>query len=51
MHSAWVAFIRNGNPGWDRYTTHDRETMIFNTRSMLVQDPHGDERRLWDGLR
>jgi para-nitrobenzyl esterase len=51
MHGAWVAFARNGNPGWDRYTTHDRETMIFNTRSMLIQDPYGDERRLWDGLR
>jgi para-nitrobenzyl esterase len=51
MHGAWVAFTRTGDPGWDRYTTQDRATMIFNTRSAIAQDPHGDERRLWDALR
>jgi para-nitrobenzyl esterase len=51
MHGAWVAFIRDGNPGWDRYTTADRATMVFSTESAIVKDPHGDERQLWEGLR
>ena len=51
MHRAWVSFASTGDPGWDRYTTEDRATMVFDTRSAVVQDPHGDERPLWDGLR
>jgi para-nitrobenzyl esterase len=51
MHRTWVSFARAGDPGWDRYTTKDRATMLYNTDTTLVQDPHGDERRLWDGLR
>ncbi len=51
VHGAWVDFIRDGDPGWDRYTTADRATMVFNTESAIVKDPHGDERQLWDGIR
>jgi para-nitrobenzyl esterase len=51
MHHAWVSFACGGDPGWDRYTTGDRATMVFNTQSTLARDPHGDLRRLWDGLR
>jgi para-nitrobenzyl esterase len=51
MHGAWVAFIRTGDPGWGRYTTQERATMVFNTSSAVTQDPRGDERRLWGGLR
>ncbi len=38
MHSAWVAFTCTANPGWDRYTTQNRETMIFNTHSAVARD-------------
>ena len=51
MHSAWVSFATSGNPGWAPYTTQDRTTMVFDHESAAVQDPHGDERQLWDGLR
>ena len=51
MHRAWISFVSDGNPGWDRYTTDERTTMIFDTASAVAQDPHGDERLLWDGLR
>lgn len=47
----WVGFVSSGDPGWDHYTTKDRATMVFNTHNTLVNDPHGDERQLWDGLR
>jgi para-nitrobenzyl esterase len=51
MHRACVSFASIGDPGWSRYTTQDRATMVFNTHSALARDPHGDERRLWDGVR
>ncbi len=51
VHRAWVAFISDGDPGWDRYTTLDRATMVFNTESAIVKDPRGDERQLWAGIR
>jgi len=51
MHQAWVSFVATGDPGWDRYTTSGRATMVFNSDSAVARDPHGDERRLWEGLR
>ncbi len=51
MHRAWVSFMTTGDPGWPRYTTADRATMVFDATSAVADDPHGDERRLWDGLR
>jgi para-nitrobenzyl esterase len=51
MHGAWVNFASAGDPGWDPYTTQQRATMVFNTDTALVKDPHCDERQLWDDLR
>jgi para-nitrobenzyl esterase len=51
MHGAWVSFISDGDPGWERYAPADRATMVFNTESAVVKDPRGDERQLWEGLR
>jgi para-nitrobenzyl esterase len=51
MHRSWLSFVTAGSPGWDPYTTGDRMTMIFDTDNAVVQDPHGDERRLWNGAR
>lgn len=50
MHSAWVAFAKNGNPQdqaiphWPEYNLETRSTMIFNLESRVEQDP-------WDSLR
>jgi para-nitrobenzyl esterase len=51
MHRAWVSFVTTGDPGWPRYTTAERATMVFDAASAVADDPDGDERRLWDGLR
>jgi para-nitrobenzyl esterase len=51
MHRAWVSFATSGDPGWPRYDTADRATMLFDARSGVVHDVRGDERRLWDGVR
>jgi para-nitrobenzyl esterase len=51
MHGAWVAFVSGGDPGWDRYTTDERATMVFNADSAVVKDPQSEERQLWEGLR
>lgn len=50
MHSAWVAFAKNGNPHspvnpqWPAYNLETRPTMIFNLESRVEQDP-------WSSLR
>jgi para-nitrobenzyl esterase len=51
MHRAWVAFARTGDPGWDRYDAGRRTVMRFDTASGAVDDPDGEERRLWEGIR
>jgi para-nitrobenzyl esterase len=51
MHDAWVRFATDGDPGWPAYDTGRRATMRFDLTSEVVDDPGGNERRLWDGLR
>jgi para-nitrobenzyl esterase len=51
MHASWVAFARDGNPGWPRYDLKRRATMRFDTKQELVDDPRSAERVLWEGLR
>jgi para-nitrobenzyl esterase len=57
MHAAWLAFVHGAEPdpgqaqGWLPYDTARRSTMCFDTRSAPLDDPYGDERALWDGLR
>jgi para-nitrobenzyl esterase len=57
MHEAWGAFARDGKPGtdeapsWPAYDGDARPTMVFGTPAPeVVDDPAGDERRLWEGL-
>ena len=57
MSSAWVAFARTGNPNhpglpdvWVPYDNTRRATMIFNDKSMLLNDPYGSEQRLLRSL-
>lgn len=51
MHGAWSSFISTGIPGWSNYTVTDRTTMVFNDTSTTANDPMGDERAIWQGLR
>jgi para-nitrobenzyl esterase len=54
MSEAFLAFARTGDPNckaiprWERYGLDRRQTMVFNTPSRLVDDPRGDERRLFE---
>jgi para-nitrobenzyl esterase len=56
MRQTWVAFARTGNPNnshlpkWPVYSLRKRETMFFDTISKVMNDPHLEERRLWEGL-
>ncbi|CAB4363686.1 unannotated protein [freshwater metagenome] len=56
MSGAVVALARNGNPShaglvpWDTYDASRRATMLFAEKSAMDDDPHGDERALWDDI-
>ncbi|HEY5810067.1 MAG TPA: carboxylesterase family protein, partial [Povalibacter sp.] len=53
MSDAFIAFARTGNPNhtgmpqWRPYGLDHRSTMVFNAESKLVDDPRGNERRLF----
>jgi para-nitrobenzyl esterase len=47
MHTAWVAFAKNGNCGWPKYDLSRRTTMRFDTSSKVVDDPYAATRELW----
>lgn len=47
MHSAWVRFITDGDPGWARYGVDERLVRDFGGEADVVSDPDGDERELW----
>ncbi|OQR65599.1 carboxylesterase [Streptomyces maremycinicus] len=51
MHSAWISFATDGDPGWAAYDSKDRTTMHFDTRSQTRTDPRARRRSLWDGHR
>ncbi|NKB98104.1 MAG: carboxylesterase family protein [Pseudomonadales bacterium] len=51
MHAAWIAFIRDGDPGWARYDIGTRATMIFDEASKQVDNPAAEEREAWTGVR
>lgn len=51
MQSAWIAFARQGDPGWPRYDAGKRQTMEFGASPQVVADPRGAERKLWAGVR
>jgi len=47
MHAAWLAFARDGHPGWGAYDD-TCPVMIFDEPGGGVElDPRGDERRIW----
>ena len=52
VHRAWVAFARDGDPGWPAYDLERRATMRFDAGgSEVVDDPRAEERALWEGAR
>ena len=51
MHTAWVAFATNGDPGWPAYELDRRATMRFDLSSTVVEDPRHWERDFWEGRR
>ena len=55
MHRAWVAFAATGDPGWPAYTPDRRAVARFGNGDdpgwEVVEDPRGDLRELWDGIR
>ncbi len=54
MSDAWLAFARTGNPNtpalpaWPIYDLDAARTMVFDRDDRVVDDPRGDERRLFD---
>jgi para-nitrobenzyl esterase len=51
VHGAWVSFVRTGTPGWAPYEAGRRSTALLTDKVVEVDDPSGDERALWDGIR
>src|SRR6266702_4561924 len=50
-HRVWVDFITRGDPGWARYDVERRTTGLLSDALIPADDPAGDERALWDGIR
>jgi len=56
MMDTWLAFIRTGNPNhsglpeWPIYNTEHRATMLFNEKSVVVDDPDKASRLLYQRL-
>jgi para-nitrobenzyl esterase len=54
MSAACIAFARSGNPNhrgipqWRPYTLPRRATLLFDTTTRMVNDPRGNERRLFE---
>ena len=51
VHKVWVDFVTRGDPGWAPYDTDRRTTGLLSDRIDAVDDPAGDERASWDGIR
>jgi para-nitrobenzyl esterase len=51
VHRIWVDFITSGDPGWAPYDTGRRTTALLTAEVTAVDDPAGDERAVWDGIR
>lgn len=47
MHRAWVAFARDGDPGWTAWTPDLAAVMIFDVESEVVNGARADELALW----
>lgn len=50
-HAAWVRFVAEGDPGWSQYDSEARTTGMISDVVEAVDDPNGDERKVWNGVR
>jgi para-nitrobenzyl esterase len=50
-HRVWADFITSGDPGWAPYDAARRTTGMFTDSVTPADDPAGDERALWEGIR
>ena len=56
MQDAWISFARTGDPNhkglpkWPAYEPKRRATMIFNTKSKVVDDPDPERRELFKDI-
>ncbi|HEY0937516.1 MAG TPA: carboxylesterase family protein, partial [Trebonia sp.] len=51
VHRIWVDFITRGDPGWAPYDAGRRTTALLTEDLHVVEDPAGEERALWAGIR
>ena len=57
MHGAWAEFVTSGEPRhphlphWPGYEPTRRSTLLLDEQSRVVDDPLGEERRLWERVR
>jgi len=51
VHRTWVSFVSSGSPGWEAYDTSRRTTGLLTEDLSVVEDPAGDERAVWEGIR
>ena len=51
VHRTWVSFISSGSPGWGAYDAARRTTGLLAEDVAAVDDPAGDERAVWEGIR
>jgi para-nitrobenzyl esterase len=51
VHRVWVEFVSSGDPGWAPYDPVGRTTGLLAESVLAVDDPAGDERALWEGIR
>ncbi len=56
MHATWISFARSGDPNndrlpaWPAYDVETRATMQLGLDPVVVEDPYGEERLLWEGV-
>jgi len=51
VHRVWLDFITEGHPGWTPYDAAGRTTALLTETLTAVDDPAGDERFCWAGIR
>ena len=51
VHQVWVSFVSSGSPGWAAYGGERRTTGLLAEELSVVEDPAGDERAVWEGIR
>jgi len=56
MNATWARFARSGSPEgplspWPAYEPGPRTTMVLGDQVRVEEDPMGEERALWEGVR